>query len=152
MIIQGKKYKALPNGCLIPESMVRERVQVLQSSDLMNLLLEFAGAKQEMVIVFTLDGANKVIKRRVVTIGLANQSHAHPREVFRPAILDAAVSILVAHNHPSGKLEPSTADLVATRKLAEAGRILGIPLLDHLIFSPESIYSIRQEHPKAFKS
>ncbi len=86
----------------------------------------------------------------MITVGLANQSQIHPREVFRPAILDAAVSILIAHNHPSGNLEPSEADLVATRRLVEVSKTIGIPVLDHVIVSQQGFLSIREKFPGYF--
>lgn len=90
-------------------------------------------AKQESFYVVTLDGAHKPIKALEVTKGLVNRTLVHPREIFRDAILDSAISILVAHNHPSGTLEPSTEDKEITRKLKQAGEIIGIDVLDHLI-------------------
>jgi DNA repair protein RadC len=74
----------------------------------------------------------------------------HPRETFACALEDRAVSILAAHNHPSGSLDPSAEDLVATRRLAEAGRLLGIPLLDHLIVTTDGYTSLRERFPDYF--
>jgi DNA repair protein RadC len=102
------------------------------------------------VVVLTLDGNNQIIKKHTITVGLANQSHIHPRETFFPAIQDRAVSILVAHNHPSGNLEPSEADLVATKRLVEVSKTMGIPLLDHLIVSENGFLSLRERFPAYF--
>jgi DNA repair protein RadC len=107
-------------------------------------------APQECVVVLTLDGNNQVIKSHTITRGLANQSQIHPRETFYPAIHDRAVSILVAHNHPSGNLEPSEADLIATRRLVEVSKTLGIPVLDHLIVAEGGFLSIREKYPAYF--
>ena len=78
---------------------------------------------------------------RIVAIGIVNRSLVHPREVFRRAITDNAAAIIVAHNHPSGSLEPSDEDHEVTRRLVEAGQLLGISVLDHLVISREGYFS-----------
>ena len=88
---------------------------------------------QETFWVVFLTTRRHPIARLLVTIGTATASLAHPREVFKGAILAGAVSIIVAHNHPSGDPEPSSADIQFTRQLREAGRILGIEVCDHII-------------------
>ena len=90
------------------------------------------------------DGAGEVIDRRVVTIGILNQSLVHPREVFVDAITDRAASVILVHNHPSGSLDPSTQDLGITRQLAEAGSILGIRVLDHIIVTKNGYASLKE--------
>jgi len=85
-----------------------------------------------------------VIRRRVVTIGILNQSLVHPREVFAEAITDRAASVILAHNHPSGTLEPSTQDISITRQLVEAGSILGIRVLDHVIVTKKGYVSLKE--------
>jgi len=79
---------------------------------------------------------------RVVSVGLVNQSQVHPREVFADPITDRASAVIVAHNHPSGSLEPSREDLEITRQLKAAGEILGIRLLDHIVFNQRGYYSL----------
>lgn len=100
--------------------------------------------KQEHFLAVTLNGASEVIQSRTITMGLLNHSLVHPREVFADAIADRAASIICAHNHPSGSLEPSTQDIQITRQLAGAGEILGITLLDHVIVSKHGITSLRE--------
>lgn len=95
--------------------------------------------------MLTLNGAGEVIQFRIVTVGLLDFSHVHPREVFADAIADRAAAIIVAHNHPSGQLEPSPEDLAITRRLYEAGQLLGIELLDHLIVTKTGWLSLRRE-------
>jgi len=90
-------------------------------------------AKTEGFYVIELDGAHEVIRVRTVTKGLVNRTMVHAREVFRNAIKDNAVAIVVAHNHPSGQVEPSAEDDQITKRLVEAGEIIGIPVLDHVI-------------------
>lgn len=91
--------------------------------------------KQEYFVVLTLDGANRLISNTVVFQGTLDRSLVHPREVFAKAIEDRAASIIVAHNHPSGNVEPSSEDLEITWKLKEAGELLGIGVLEHIIVS-----------------
>ncbi|MCJ7765514.1 MAG: JAB domain-containing protein [Thiovulaceae bacterium] len=108
-------------------------------------LSEYHNMEREHFIVITLDGASRVISTRVVSIGTLNQSLVHPREVFRDAIYDNAAGIIIAHNHPSGQLEPSIEDKRVTKRLKEVSTIIGIELLDHLILTVNGYYSFREE-------
>lgn len=128
----------------------RDRLKVRIAKDVIPLLTPILHEEQECVIVITLDGNNQVSSHHMISMGLANQSQIHPREVFKWAVRWNSVSIIVAHNHPSGNLEPSEADLIATRRLHEAGKLLGIPLLDHLIVSSEGFVSLRERYPRYF--
>ncbi|MDH4262916.1 MAG: DNA repair protein RadC [Spirochaetia bacterium] len=103
--------------------------------DIFSWLRPYCEKKQEHFIVFTINGANEILSRRVVTVGLLNSSQVHPREVFADAIADRAAAVVLAHNHPSGNNEPSIEDLNVTKKLKSAGEILGVSVLDHIIFS-----------------
>ena len=98
--------------------------------------------QQEYFVVLTLDGANRLISKRTVTIGTLTASLVHPREVFADAITDRAASIIIAHNHPSGNLEASEADKQVTHRIRKAGEILGIELIDHLIITKNGFTSI----------
>lgn len=100
--------------------------------------------KQEYFICITLNGAGEVIKSRVITIGILNHSPVHPREVFSDAITDRCASVIIVHNHPSGNPEPSQQDLDITKRLCEAGTILGIDVLDHLIISQRGHVSFKK--------
>lgn len=116
-------------------------VRIRESKDILPLLRHLADRQQEHFVCISLNGAHEVIATRVVTIGLVNSTQVHPREVFSDAITDRASAIVVAHNHPSGSIEPSEEDHRATRALREAGAILGIRVLDHIIFTPSGYYS-----------
>ena len=105
-------------------------------------LVDIRDKKQEYFVCLTLDGANRLIAKRVITIGTLNASLVHPREVFADAITDRAASIIVAHNHPSGTLTPSDADAQVTQRIKEAGKLLGINLTDHIIITKSSFTSI----------
>ena len=101
--------------------------------DAARLLADTAQLAQEAFTVITLNTKNRVLDRHLVTVGLVNSSLAHPREVFRPALLDGAAAVIVSHNHPSGDPAPSAEDIKITRQLVEAGKILDIPVLDHVV-------------------
>jgi len=104
-------------------------------ADIYSWLKPYCDKKQEHFIVFTINGGNEILARRVVTVGLLNSSQIHPREVFADAIADRAASVVLAHNHPSGNYEPSEEDIRVTKKLKNAGEILGVTILDHIVFS-----------------
>lgn len=121
---------------------VRPQGYILKKAgDVLGLVRHFAEKKQEHFLAITVNGANEVISNRVITVGLVNRSQVHPREVFADAITDRASGIVVAHNHPSGCLKPSQADRDVTLRLKEAGGLLGIQLLDHIIFTQSGHYS-----------
>ena len=105
-------------------------------------LADIRDKKQEYFICLTLDGANRLIAKRIITIGTLTSSLVHPREVFADAITDRAASIIVAHNHPSGSLEPSQSDNDVTNRLNDASIMLSIKLNDHLIVTKASYTSI----------
>ena len=88
---------------------------------------------KEKFIVVCLNSANKIIKMETISIGSLNSSVVHPREIFKAAIENSSASIILIHNHPSGNPEPSNEDISITKKLVESGRILDIPVFDHLI-------------------
>jgi DNA repair protein RadC len=119
--------------------------RVINPETAMPYLEQIRDQSSEHFAVLTLNGAGDVINCRVITIGLINHSLVHPRETFRGAILDNAVSIICAHNHPSGSLEPSSQDIAVTRQLSEAGAIIGIQLSDHIIVSKTGFCSMREK-------
>lgn len=105
-------------------------------------LADIRDKKQEYFVCLTLDGANRLIAKRTITIGTLTASLVHPREVFADAITDRAASIIVAHNHPSGNLEPSQADRDVTNRLVEVSKLLMIKLNDHIIVTNKNYKSI----------
>jgi len=119
--------------------------RITSAQDVYSLLIDYSLEDREHFILITLDGASKVIEQRVIHIGTLNQSLVHPREVFRPAILDNAAGVIIAHNHPSGTLEASRADIQITQRLKEVAKLVGIELLDHVILSKEGYYSLSDE-------
>ena len=95
--------------------------------------LEITEKEKEYFYVFGLSTKNKIKFMDVVSVGTLNFSVVHPREVFRPAVLVGCASIIIAHNHPSGSIEPSEEDIRLTKRLTEGGKLLGIEVLDHVI-------------------
>ena len=122
---------------------VSERPIIDSPEKAVEQLVDIRDKKQEYFVCLTLDGANRLIAKRIITIGTLTASLVHPREVFAEAITDRAASIIVAHNHPSGNLEPSDADTLITERLREAGSLLGVPLVDHIIVSSKSFRTVR---------
>lgn len=99
---------------------------------------------REEFIVITLDSKNQPTSLNVCSIGSLNSSIVHPREVFKTAVVSNSATVLLIHNHPSGNPEPSKEDIGVTKRLCDAGEILGIKVLDHLIIGAESYYSFKE--------
>lgn len=105
---------------------------------------ELMWQSQERFAVLILDVKHRLIATQVITIGTATETLAHPREIFREIIRQGGTRAIIAHNHPSGNVEPSSEDINLTRQLLEGARFLGIPLLDHLILGNGNHLSLRQ--------
>lgn len=121
--------------------MAPRNYRIRRPGDAVPLLQHYADRPQEHFITVTLNGAHEVERIRVVSVGLVNRTLVHPREVFAGALTDRATAIICAHNHPSGNVTPSDDDRLVTRSLTNAGEIVGIRVLDHIIFSPTGYYS-----------
>ena len=118
-----------------------EGTKIEAPSDLLPLIRHYADRKQEHFISASINGANEIMNIRVVSIGLVDRTSVHPREVFADALSDRASSVIVAHNHPAGSLEPSAWDTEITKQLKAAGEVVGVELLDHIIFNRTGYYS-----------
>ncbi|MCB4746050.1 MAG: DNA repair protein RadC [Sulfurovum sp.] len=125
--------------------LIRTHKRITDAKDVYEELQNYCNKKQEYFLSITLDGASHIINTRTVFIGTLNQSMVHPREVFANAIADRAAGIIIAHNHPSGTLRPSQADIRITERLKEVAKLVGIELLDHVILSQEGYYSFSDE-------
>jgi len=123
----------------------RQRTVIRDAQDALPYLIGIRKERQEHFVCLSLNGANEVLASRTVTVGLLDSNQVHPREVFADPITDRAASILCAHNHPSGTLEASAEDLAITRRLVNAGAVLGIRVLDHLIVTRDGFLSMKQE-------
>ena len=124
---------------------VKESIKITGAKDVLPLLTDIAGKQQEYFICISLNGTNEVIDKRTVTVGLLDKTQVHPREVFADVITDRAASVIFAHNHPSGELKPSSSDLKIHEQLTEAGKILGITVLDQIIISKKGYFSFQEE-------
>lgn len=118
--------------------------------DIWNAMQDIAQLKKEHFVVFFLDPRSQEVKREIISIGTLDMSLVHPREVFEPAVRYLASHIIISHNHPSGELEPSIADLEVTKKLSAAGKIMGIEVLDHVIVSKNGWYSMHAHGEMGF--
>ncbi len=121
-----------------------EKITGLQDVLSIDMIRQIAGKPQEHFICISLNGANEVIEKRIVTIGLLDRSQVHPREVFADVIADRAAAVIFAHNHPSGDLRPSDNDLRIHNQLTEAAGILGLRILDHIIVASKGYYSFQE--------
>lgn len=118
---------------------------LLTAQDVWNELRDIREHKKEHLIAFYLDSRNQEMKREVISIGTLNENLIHPREVFEPAVQHSAAHIIIAHNHPSGNPEPSVEDIEVTKRLVQAGKILGIGLLDHIVVSKTGFTSLKEK-------
>ena len=124
--------------------LLKETVKIKSAKDILPLVADIADKKQEYFVCISLNGANEVIEKRIVTIGLVNSSQIHPREVFADVIADRAAAVIFSHNHPSGDPKPSETDAKTHRQLTEAGTILGLKILDHIIVTKKGYFSFQE--------
>ncbi|MDO8609299.1 MAG: DNA repair protein RadC [bacterium] len=124
----------------------KQTTLVMQPIDIWKDLPEIRKSKKEHFIVYYLDVRNQVIKKEIISIGTLNASLVHPREVFEPAIQNSAAQIIICHNHPSDDPTPSEEDMILTKRLIQAGEILGIEIIDHVVVSLHSFYSCKEHN------
>jgi DNA repair protein RadC len=121
------------------------RRRISEPADVLPLVSHWADRPQEHFLVLSLNGAHEVIRLRVISQGILDRTIVHPREVFVAPLTDRAAAIVCAHNHPSGNTDPSPEDRSLTLRLRESGELLGIPLLDHVIFTHSAYYSFLEK-------
>jgi DNA repair protein RadC len=132
--------------------LVRERTLAAETktirspADAAAIVRDYIGdADREHFVVLCLDGRHKVVAINTVSVGSLDTAFAHPREVFKPAVLSNSAAVVLAHNHPSGDPEPSPDDCRITARLTNAGNILGITVLDHVIVGQDERFcSLKQ--------
>ena len=122
----------------------KELIDLSDPSHVYEHLRAYRSKQKEHFIALYVNARNKIIREEVVSVGTLTASLVHPREVFGPAVQCSAAGVIVAHNHPSGDQNPSADDGAATRRLERAGRILGVPLLDHVVIAEGGYYSFRE--------
>jgi len=118
----------------------------LKPKEIWKELKDIRNNKKEHFVIFYLDSRNQEIKREIISIGSLNANLVHPREVFEPAVRNLAAQIILAHNHPSGEPEPSEDDLEITKRLVEAGKIMGIEVIDHIIVVKNGFFSFKEKN------
>lgn len=117
---------------------------ILSPSDVWNEMKDIRDHKKEHFVIFYLDTRNQEIKRDIISIGTLSESLVHPREVFEPAIRHNTAQIIISHNHPSNNPEPSKEDIAVTKRLFDAGQLLGIELLDHVVVASDKYVSLKE--------
>lgn len=146
-IRQSAKRVSIVSLKLVKESTILYKDRIVRSPEdgykLLKLFLE--DKDREYFIVVSLNCKNQPVSINICHIGSLNASIVHPREVMKSAILSNAASIIVGHNHPSGKVDPSREDIEVTKRLVEAGKIIGIELLDHIIIGENSFVSLKEK-------
>jgi DNA repair protein RadC len=134
---------ALELGRRAESEAIPPRPRIRGPEDVATLMApELADLTQEEFHVLVLNARHEVTCRRMLTRGILDASLIHPREVFRLAVQESAAALILAHNHPSGDPSPSPEDRVVTRQMAEAGRTLGIPVLDHVVLAGDAWVSL----------
>lgn len=126
--------------------LVKDVEPLRTQKEILARLADIRNKQQEYCICLSLDGGQRLIAQRTITIGTLDSVLTHPREIFSDAIVDRAASVIVAHNHPSGNAKPSSKDITLTQQLAASGQLLGIPLRDHIIVTRLEHFSFRQHH------
>ena len=131
---------------LLGNSFPYKKTLIKDSADVANILMEeLLYEKREFVIALLLNVKGEVESKEIISVGELSATNIHPREVFSPAIRKGAASIIVAHNHPSGDPTPSNEDIIATKRLLEASKIVGIQLVDHVIIGHRKYVSLKAE-------
>ena len=129
------------------KTMERKIIKISSSEDIYNYLKnELVDKKNEYFYAILLDTKNVIISKEVISIGILDASLVHPREAFKLAVKKSAKSIIFAHNHPSGDYTPSNDDFKTTQRLVQAGAILDIEVLDHIIIGKDGYYSFKKEN------
>jgi len=140
----AKAAQILSSFELARRYLLKETVKIKSAKDILPLVAGIVNKQQEYFVCISLNGANEVIEKRIVTIGLVNSSQIHPREVFADVIADRAAAVIFAHNHPSGDPKPSDVDAKTHKQLTEAGKILGLRILDHIIVTKKAYFSFQE--------
>ncbi len=137
---------AIELGRRLAQIQVNTRFTIRSPQDAASFLMpEMSSLNQEHFVVLFLNTKNQVIHKQTIFIGSLNSSIVHPREIFREAVKRSAASIICAHNHPSGIATPSPEDIDVTKRIQEAGYIIGIDLIDHIIVGDHQFISLKEK-------
>lgn len=144
--LKSKRVDVVSIKMVKESSFLYKNRRISSPKDVVELLRNFLeGADREQFITCCMDTKNQPTSINIVSVGTINSSLVHPREVFKTAILGNSSSIIVAHNHPSGDPLPSKEDIDITQRLKEAGRIIGIDLIDHVIIGEDRYVSLKEK-------
>ena len=135
---------------IISKRTIKNIYTVTEPKEIFKLLKRYGNNRQEGLYTITIDSRSNVIGVYITSIGTATTAPAHPRDIFYNAIMDNAYAFIIAHNHPTGNLLPTDEDIGVTVQMIEAGKIMGIKLIDHIIFRGDYFLSIRQDKPSLF--
>ncbi len=124
---------------------IYETKDILSPADIWKDMLPTHTSKKEHFYVYYLDTRNSIIKKELISLGSLNASIVHPREVFEPAVRNLCAHIILSHNHPSGDSTPSEADVLVTKKLQNAGKIMDIEVLDHVVVCEKGFTSMKEK-------
>lgn len=142
----AKRIKIVSVKLVKESSLLYKERNIRSPEDAYKLMKHFLGdLDREAFIVINLDVKNSPVSINICHVGSLNASIVHPREVMKTAILSNAASIMVGHNHPSGNSSPSSEDIEVTKRLVEAGKIIGIELLDHIIVGDDNFVSLKEK-------
>ena len=144
--LKSKRVDVVSIKMIKESSFLYKNRRISSPKDVVELLRNFLeGADREQFITCCMDTKNQPTSINIVSVGTINSSLVHPREVFKNAILGNSSSIIVAHNHPSGDPLPSKEDIDITQRLKEAGKIIGIDLIDHVIIGEDRYVSLKEK-------
>jgi DNA repair protein RadC len=149
--LQIQKVKAIKELLKYKNQKFEEKKNITSPENVFYLFQEMQYLSEEHFRIVMLNAKNYIIDTKEVSIGTLNESLVHPREVFRLPIIKSATSIIAVHNHPSGSIVPSEADIGITKRLYETGKIIGIKLLDHVIIGKGDFYSIKRSNTNIFQ-
>lgn len=135
---------ALELGQRIYDNNKLTKILINSLEDTVRVIQEYADRKQEYLVCLYLNARHELLQKEIIGVGSLNSLQVEPREVFRPAFTTPCAGIIIAHNHPSGDSSPSEDDILFTKRIHEAGEIMGIPLLDHVIISSSGYFSFRE--------
>ncbi|KKW22074.1 MAG: repair protein RadC protein [Parcubacteria group bacterium GW2011_GWF2_50_9] len=144
------KTQRLPSGLRVGVQLVRQgkakyNVSITRPGEVSDLLAYLRKQDREHFLTIHLDTRNHILGLETVSIGSLNYSIVHPRECFKAAFLLNAAAVILVHNHPSGSLEASEEDISLTKRMVQAGKLLGIEVLDHIIISGAGYMSFKEK-------
>lgn len=144
LVKAGRILAAVELGQRLFAPLHLQKIRITSTNQAIDQLREFANRRQEHLVALYLNARSELIKKEILSVGNLNTNLIEPKEVFSPALTSPCAGIILAHNHPSGDPQPSQDDLIFTKQIYQAGIILGVALIDHLIICQSDYFSFRQ--------